>query len=229
MDISTTEHAHEFWATREQGNAAWVEGYWNQRTHPVRDLIAAAVRSTGAKEVIEVGAHCGVNLWALANDHAYERVCGVDISDHVIATGRKLLLESGLARTPELLKSEAGSLPFPDRSFDTVLTSNLLVCIGPDDIAQSLREIYRVAKRHIVFAEPAPPSEPFDGMSDAENIAGAIDQYPNTAYWIRDYHRALASLGCPSRIVSIRRIDPKDHIGHLNSITVLEKPTSRVG
>jgi len=78
------------------------------------------------------------------------RVTGTDISEPNVANAQKLAVSEGLSihfQTADLEK-----LPFPDNSFDVVVCSHVLEHIP--DFDKGLQEIFRVAKKRVVFAVP---------------------------------------------------------------------------
>jgi ubiquinone/menaquinone biosynthesis C-methylase UbiE len=138
---------------------------------------------------------------------------GTELSLPVLNFARRTL-SAALGREVGLLEAAADHLPFKDAAFDVVLVSAVLLCIGPRDIAPSLAEILRVAKRWIVLAEPF-DDDPMHATSD-----GVPDYYPNTTYWIRNY---IGLLEARARFVRVRHLDKADQIGHLRSVLVFEK------
>lgn len=92
--------------------------------------------------VLELGAGGGANL-RFYNRDAVESVTGVDPSDELIALASQRMLpaDRGFFR-PE--KGVAEALPFPDASFDTVLSTFTLCSV--QDQARALREARRVLK-----------------------------------------------------------------------------------
>jgi hypothetical protein len=213
--------SRQFWATRESDNTDWVDGYWASRTKPLRQMTACTVAALDGSRVLEVGAHCGVNLWAIGQKRPFEWLVGVDISAHVVERGQRLLAAN--LSVPHALHLGSGEdLPFPDHSFDIVLSAGTLVCIGPERIERTLREMLRVARRFIVLVEPLDESE------ETASAAGREDPYPNTMYWIRNYRRMIESMAPGSRRRSLQRVDPTAARGHLNSIEVIEIVNSQV-
>jgi ubiquinone/menaquinone biosynthesis C-methylase UbiE len=95
----------------------------------------------GAKgETLEIGAGTGLNLEHYPE--AVSRLVLVEPDKHMRRKlGRRL---EGLARTAEIVDAPAGSLPFPDASFDTVVATYVL-CSVPDQ-QEALAEIARVLK-----------------------------------------------------------------------------------
>jgi hypothetical protein len=209
------EFSRQFWATREVDNPEWVDGYWASRTKPLRQMTACTVAALDGSRLLEVGAHCGVNLWAIGQKRPFEWLVGVDISAHVVERGQRLL-DANLSVPHALHLAGGEDLPFPDHSFDIVLSAGTLVCIGPERIERTLREMLRVARRYIVLVEPIDESE------ETASAAGREDPYPNTTYWIRNYRLMIESMAPGSCRRSLQRVDSSVAQGHLNSIEVIE-------
>jgi SAM-dependent methyltransferase len=99
-------------------------------------------RARGA--VLEVGAGTGANL----RYYRWERVSGLDLVD--IAPGGALMRTRAISGVPvRTREADAQSLPFPDRSFDTVV-STLVFCSVPDQ-ARGLSEVRRVLRDGGIF------------------------------------------------------------------------------
>ncbi len=215
----TGAFSEDFWRTREADNPAYVQSYWDGLNHPMRQKLAHTVAALDGTTVLEVGAHCGVNLRALDIIRRYDWLAGVDISPHVVEDGRKLMAES--FQSPHALHvAGADDVPFPDARFDVVLVSGLLVCIGPEKIEQVLRELVRVSKRFLVLVEP------FDDTDEGASFEGKIDPFPNTTYWVRNYSALLRQLAPAFRQTQCIHLPEDMSIGHLDSILVFEKAAS---
>ena len=74
-----------------------------------------------------------------------------------------------------------GRLPFSDGQFDIVYTSEVLLHVRPEDLPGILRELTRVARRHVLHIEP-PPTYPL--------VANDHD-----GCWSHDLVGAYASIG----------------------------------
>jgi ubiquinone/menaquinone biosynthesis C-methylase UbiE len=70
------------------------------------------------------------------------RLTGVDLSPEMLAQAENSAKKMG--RTVELMEGDAQDLPFPDRSFDTVVCTYAL-CSVPDEV-QAISEMKRVLK-----------------------------------------------------------------------------------
>ncbi len=103
--------------------------------------------------VIELGVGTGLNLPFYRED---VEVVGIDISERMLkkAKGKKSPAKV------KLVKADACSLPFPDRSFDTAV-STFFLCVVPEK-ERVLREVRRVLKPDgfLLAMECSPPKNP---------------------------------------------------------------------
>jgi AhpD family alkylhydroperoxidase len=90
-------------------------------------------------EVLEIGIGSGRNLHVYPAD---AKVHGIDPSAAVLAMARAR--GRALGREPALTIGDAGRLPFPDASFDTVVATFVLCSV--DDVDATLREARRVLR-----------------------------------------------------------------------------------
>jgi ubiquinone/menaquinone biosynthesis C-methylase UbiE len=97
---------------------------------------------------LELGCGTGIFLAKVARSGA--RVAGLDLTDDLLAKARARL--AGAANVA-LVRGNAESLPFPDRSFDAVYGSSVLHHL---DLDRALGEVYRVLRPGgcCVFTEP---------------------------------------------------------------------------
>lgn len=92
-------------------------------------------------EVLEIGAGTGLNLEAYPREGITRLVC----TEPSEPMARQIAGKAGQAPIgPEVVDASAGSLPFPDSSFDTV-AGTLVFCEVPDPAA-ALDEIARVLR-----------------------------------------------------------------------------------
>jgi ubiquinone/menaquinone biosynthesis C-methylase UbiE len=100
-----------------------------------RAWVAARVKG----ETLEIGVGTGRNL---PHYPPAARLSGVDISREMLKRARRRARELG--RPAEFVQADAQRLPFPDRRFDTVV-STLSLCTIPDERA-ALAEAARVLR-----------------------------------------------------------------------------------
>lgn len=110
--------------------------------------------SRGARTALDLG--CGVGRHSLFLAEAGLRVLAMDSS----ATGLEVLRETAAARrlTLELRQADADSLPFPESSFDFVLSWDVIYHGDLGDVGRRLAEIWRVLKPGGLFQGTMLPS-----------------------------------------------------------------------
>lgn len=93
-------------------------------------------------------------------------VAGIDINQGAVNEARRNFPDS-------IIKlGMAEEIPFPDKSFDLVLTDACLIYVPPDKIANAVSEITRVARKYIILCEWHGPDQ-FDG------------------HWVRNYFKTF--------------------------------------
>lgn len=121
------------------GRVLYDERYYRRR-EATRDFLIEAellyrlLRPTPGSRILEVGCGGGALLSYLeAKGH---RVTGVDVLEDAVRASRSMVTRG------EVLQAEAGSLPFPDASFDRLLAQHLVEHL--EDITTTLVEWKRV-------------------------------------------------------------------------------------
>jgi len=126
----------------------YLEGGWDGFRTIIIPAMLKVVPDMG--KVLDVGAGCGSFV-----DHAVR--LGVDargIDFAQFAVEHPLGMAKG-----RLSKGDARKIPFPDKSFDTVVAFDLLEHLYLDDIPAVLKEIVRVTKSWVFFNVCCLPSE----------------------------------------------------------------------
>jgi SAM-dependent methyltransferase len=104
------------------------------------DFILGKVRSTD--KVLDMG--CGTGRFTIPLAEKVQEVSGLDLSPMMLATARKKLADRGL--TADLREGDMAALPFPDASFDVVVSMLALMHIPREDRQQVFHEVARVLK-----------------------------------------------------------------------------------
>jgi SAM-dependent methyltransferase len=90
--------------------------------------------------VLDVGCAKGFMMHDMARLIPGLVVKGVDVSDYAIANAMEDMRE-------HVQVADAVALPFPDKSFDVVISINTIHNLAREECAQALKEIQRVARR----------------------------------------------------------------------------------
>lgn len=107
-----------------------------------RDAFAAALALRGGEHVLDLGAGPGLLALLLAERVGPSgTVCGVDISEPLLAHARSLA--SGRSQL-RWLKADATSLPLADGEFDAAISTQVLEYVA--DVDAALAELHRVMR-----------------------------------------------------------------------------------
>lgn len=92
--------------------------------------------------ILEVGCNVG-NQLLLLQQMGFINLYGIEIQSYAVDRAKRLVAGA------QLLRASALALPYPDRSFDLVFTSGVLIHVAPPDLARVLAEIHRCTRRWI--------------------------------------------------------------------------------
>lgn len=112
---------------------------WGRFGHRQVQPYRARVVGPAHGHVLELGAGTGTNLPIY---RAADRITLTDPDPHMLRRAEATMKRAGLSA--ELVPAAAESLPFPDRSYDTVVAT--LVFCSVEDQAAALSEVRRVLK-----------------------------------------------------------------------------------
>jgi SAM-dependent methyltransferase len=130
-------------------------GYrYDGRWLPVAKALAEHYGLKAGDKVLDVGCGKGFLLYDLTQAVPGLQVAGIDISAYAIDNAREEI-------KPFLKVSDAVSLPFPDKSFDLVISLNTLHNLYCYDLVKALKEIERVGKKdkYVVVESYRTPEE----------------------------------------------------------------------
>jgi len=119
--------------------------------------LGSRISNLKPKTILEVGCGFGRVLAALEVNKSlfdYDKLIGIEFSDTMIEQSKKYYnLVKELKTFPQIIKANARSLPFEDKSFDMVYTHVCLTHIPPEHILDVYRELNRVAGKWIMLIE----------------------------------------------------------------------------
>lgn len=120
----------------------WGEGYMAPGGPGNVARLLAGIDARG-KRILDVGCGIGGPAFEMAQTHGAE-VVGIDLEAPLIARARSAARQHGLEDRCRFQVVEPGPLPFPDQSFDIVLSSGAVT--QTNDTAGIIADCYRVLK-----------------------------------------------------------------------------------
>lgn len=114
-------------------------------------------------QILDVGCAKGFMLYDFLQQIPGIKVSGIDVSEYAIANAM-------VEVRPLLQVADARKIPFPDNSFDIVISINTIHNLERDDLAQALREIERVQRRGAFITVDAYRTEEEKRRMDAWNL-----------------------------------------------------------
>ena len=155
----------------------WVEGIWESRNFPHRELLVESVAKFKPKRILEIGCACGPNLYVLAERFPEATIWGVDINRRFIDYGQEQFYKAGM-KNVWLCVGRADNLLFAENTFDVVFTDAMLIYIGRDKIIPIIERFISITKKGLILVE-----RHMDGV-------GALGVYRD-GLWQRDYRELL--------------------------------------
>ena len=129
---------------REYFDGERTQGYggyrYDGRWVPVAQRFREFYGLTGGMRVLDVGSAKGFLLHDLRSAVPGLEVVGLDVSEYALAHAMEDVRPFGVRGT-------ARHLPFPDKTFDLVISINAIHNLEKDDCREAVREIERVSRR----------------------------------------------------------------------------------
>ena len=113
------------------------DGRWLKVAEKFRDHCGL----TGESSVLDVGCAKGFMLHDFMKVIPGIKVAGVDVSEYAIANAMEDI-------KPYVIIADAKNLPFPDKSFDLVISITTLHNLPLEECKQAIREVQRVSRGH---------------------------------------------------------------------------------
>ena len=133
------EWAYDYWdGDRKTGYGGYrYDGRWRK----VADAMVAHYGIKPGDRILDVGCGKAFLLYDLTQAVPGIEVAGIDISRYGLENAKEEV-------RPFLQVASASRLPFPDDSFDLVISINTLHNLPNYDLDKALRELERVGRRH---------------------------------------------------------------------------------
>jgi ubiquinone/menaquinone biosynthesis C-methylase UbiE len=123
--------------------AASFAHFTNLVTRPLSQTMVRLAELQPENRVLDIGTGSGIVALAAAEHlRGPGSVTGIDLSDGLLAEAREEVARAGLADKIRLEKADAEALPFPDRTFDVVLS--LFALLHFPNPEKAVAEMFRV-------------------------------------------------------------------------------------
>lgn len=113
-----------------------------------RKKVIKLVKAISPQSVLDIATGTGDLAISMTETNA-SRIVGLDISEGMLAVGRKKIKEKGLTQRIEMIQADSEALPFEDNTFDAIT-----VAFGIrnfEHLEKGLSEIFRVLKPNGLF------------------------------------------------------------------------------
>ena len=129
---------------RNTYTAAELDQFYRQTYGTTRTEINERFLKDLPKEVrtLEVGCNMGTQLLIL-REMGFSNLFGIEIQSYALGRAKERIPGAVLTQ------ASAFAIPYPDRYFDIVFTSGVLIHIAPTDLPNALSEIHRCASAWI--------------------------------------------------------------------------------
>lgn len=118
----TQEQINQDWTVRSDNYNNYVEEeFATDRPQKWLELIESQAPDTRPLRILDAG--CGPGFFSVLLSKAGHQVTGIDGSEGMLEHARKNAAHYGAS--PELLKGDFGALPFPDGTFDLLVSRNV--------------------------------------------------------------------------------------------------------
>ncbi|MCP4023804.1 MAG: class I SAM-dependent methyltransferase [Desulfobacteraceae bacterium] len=156
----------------------------NKGNKDVYDGIMDMLDVTPQTSLLEIGFGNGQLLLEIEKTHP-KRICGIDISETMMAAAQKKFKKAGLTDRIEIDRAGTEAIPFDDETFDTVLTSNTIYFWK--DLRQGLTEIHRVLRKGGCF---------INGFATVKGLKDhSFTEYNFKKYELADFKKASIETG----------------------------------
>lgn len=163
---------------------------WTMREGVFKPRLVRQAHIRPGQRVLDLGCGTGTLTILIKQMHPESEVVGVDIDPQILDVARRKASRSGVEII--LDQGSATALPYPDASFDRVLSSLVFHHLRTEQKMQAAREAFRVLRPggELHMADFGPPNSPLMAAvaavighfeETADNFAGRLPEIFDTA------------------------------------------------
>ncbi|MEX2401388.1 MAG: class I SAM-dependent methyltransferase [Rhodothermales bacterium] len=155
------KHTETNWLYRKH-----LEGFYSE--------LIDAIGRTECDSLLDAGCGEGFVLDAVAKEYPDMRLSGIDVSEKAIEYAKSHFGDRARFRPGSVYK-----LPFSDKSFDTVLCSEVLEHL--EDPNRAIEELKRVARKYVIISVPHEPY--FRWLNKLGRLVGVAEDPGHVNFW----------------------------------------------
>lgn len=141
-DLKSLEYNEDYYQEHVDAGLDYLgHGYW-QESYGLMVSEATLQVSYTHPSMFDAGCACGSILTGFKKTRIYDRVLGVDLSEHMVKIGRK---HFGLSDA-EMTAGSIAEIPAPDNTFSLVHSAQVLEHIPDELTVPILKELHRVLR-----------------------------------------------------------------------------------
>jgi ubiquinone/menaquinone biosynthesis C-methylase UbiE len=174
-------YRHIYWRLKHLIEPDWAKVYFDDRIlndGRNRDKLIKFIDKLNQKKILEIGCASGANLFLLEEKKKYEQLEGIDISNHCINEGKKILKKYN---SSIILKHGNATKPnYKNKSFDIVFISGVAFDLTNKDLFSTVTESLRISKKYFILHISNYKLDPSLNIKSKEVIY--------KSHFLRDYH-----------------------------------------
>ena len=145
--MTMKDHIHEFWESQGKQYNVSHEASWGDGHAIALEVETLAKHIKDGDTVLDVGCANGYSAIRQLEHHRLAKLIGIDFSAAMIEAAGRAKTEHNLEDTVEFRVGDVRELEFPDRTFDVVYTTRVLINLPTwDEQMTGIRECLRVAR-----------------------------------------------------------------------------------
>ena len=168
-------------STNQQKHTA-TNWFYRKHLDAFYEKLYEMIEATECESLLDAGCGEGFVVDYLAQRNPNLKLTGIDVSSDAIEYAKAHFGEKARFRPGSVYK-----LPFSDKSFDTILCSEVLEHL--DDPNRAVGELKRVARKHVVITVPHEPY--FQWLNNLGKLAGVATDPGHVNFWTKNTFQAF--------------------------------------
>ena len=168
-------------STNQQKHTA-TNWFYRKHLEAFYEKLYEMIDATESESLLDAGCGEGFVVDYLAQRNPNLKLTGIDVSAEAIEYAKAHFGERARFRTGSVYK-----LPFSDKSFDTILCSEVLEHL--DDPNRAVSELKRVARKYVVITVPHEPY--FQWLNNLGKLVGVATDPGHVNFWTKNTFQAF--------------------------------------